>query len=245
VIDAGGAGRLARLCRTARVAAVLLVPAVHSPTGRVRRRSVLRELATELDGLGRPVIEDNTVADLVFSGNRPPSLATWCERAPVVSVESTSKVGWGGLRVGWLRGPAELVERTVVARGRTDFGTGVASQLLALELLERYDDLVASRRVSLARAAKEMARLLRLHVPDWTFDVPAGGLSLWVDTGVDADTLAGHALRYGVTVAPGSSAAVCQDARTYLRLCFDRPALELESAVVRLRHAYEDARGWR
>jgi DNA-binding transcriptional MocR family regulator len=90
-----------------------------------------------------------------------------------------------------------------------------------------------------------MTRLLRRHLPEWTFEVPGGGLSLWVDTGIDADGLAAHALRHGVTVAPGSSAAVCEDARTYLRLCFDRPTLELEAAVARMRHAYEDARGWR
>jgi DNA-binding transcriptional MocR family regulator len=241
----GGGGRLARMCRSGRVAAVLLVPAVHSPTGRVRRRAVVRDLATELDALGRPVIEDNTVADLVFTGRRPPSLAVWCTRAPVISVESTSKVGWGGLRVGWLRASADLVARTVVTRGRTDYGTSVASQLLALQLLERYDEVVAARQTALARAAKEFARLLHEQLAGWTFDAPGGGLSLWVDTGVDADALAGHALHHGVTVAPGSSAAVGEDARTRLRLCFDRPALELEAAVVRLRRADEDTRGRR
>jgi DNA-binding transcriptional MocR family regulator len=205
----------------------------------------VRDLATELDALGRPVIEDNTVADLGFARTRAPSLAEWCERADVLSVESTSKVAWGGLRVGWLRGPAEVVARTVVSRGRTDFGTAVPSQLLALRLLEGYDDLVAARRAALGRSAQQMTRLLRRHLPEWTFDAPGGGLSLWVDTGVDAEELAGHALRHGVTVAPGWSCAWREDARTYLRLCFDRPALELEAAVVRLRRAFEDTRGWR
>lgn len=92
---------------------LLLVPAVHSPTGRVRRRLQLEALARQLDTARLPTIEDNTVADLAFAGGRPPSLASLCRRAPVVSVESTSKVGWGGLRVGWIRAAPDLIVATL------------------------------------------------------------------------------------------------------------------------------------
>jgi DNA-binding transcriptional MocR family regulator len=192
-----------------------------------------------------PVIEDNTVADLAFTGPRPPSLATLCARVPVISVESTSKVAWGGLRVGWLRADPAVVERTVVERERTDFGTSVPAQLLALRLLDDYDALIGARRSTLGARAKLFTRLLRKHLPEWHGEQPGGGLSTWVDTGVDAESLAGHALRHGVTVASGSSASRSEHGRTHLRLCFDRPAVELEAAVRRLRPAFEDARGWR
>jgi DNA-binding transcriptional MocR family regulator len=82
-------------------------------------------------------------------------------------------------------------------------------------------------------------------MPDWRGEAPGGGLSTWIDTGVDAEVLAAHALRHGVTVAPGSSASRLPAARTHLRLCFDRPALELEAALTRLSRAWEDSRGWR
>lgn len=68
---------------------------------------------------------------------------------------------------------------------------------------------------------------------------------MWIHTGVDGDVLAAHALRYGVTVAPGSTASRSPRARSFLRLCFDRPALELDAAFERLARAYEDARGRR
>ncbi len=238
-------GEFVRLCRGGRARAVVLVPATHSPTGRVRRRADLRRLAERLDMLGLPVVEDNTVADLVFVGRRPPSLATLCDAVPVISVESMSKVAWGGLRVGWLRAAAHEIDRTVRERSRVDFGTSVPSQLLARQLLEHYDVLVAERRRSLAARAKLFAGLVRERLPEWRGEAPDGGLSTWIDTRVDAEVLAAHALRHGVTVAPGSSASRLPAARTHLRLCFDRPALELEAAVARLARAWEDTRGWR
>ena len=87
--------QLSKLLIAGRARAVLLIPAVHSPTGRVRHRLQLEALAHQLDTARLPTIEDNTLADLAFTGGRPPSLASLCRRAPVISVESTSKVGWG------------------------------------------------------------------------------------------------------------------------------------------------------
>jgi DNA-binding transcriptional MocR family regulator len=237
--------RLVKLLRGGRARAALLAPAVHSPTGRVRTATSMQRLAGRLDAARIPVIEDNTVADLAFRGTRPPSLASLCARAPVISVETTSKVAWGGLRVGWLRADTELVERTVTERARTDFGTSVPSQLLARQLLEQYDHLVEQRRESLRLAAMTFTRLLHDAFPRWTWQRPAGGLSVWVDTGVDTEQLAAHALRHGVTVASGTTASLATTARTHLRLCFDRPLVELQTGIARLQRAYEDAIGWR
>jgi DNA-binding transcriptional MocR family regulator len=244
-VDDDESKRLARLLRGGRVRAAFLVPAVHSPTGRVRTTAAMRRLARLLDVAAIPVIEDNTVADLTFRGKRPPSLAALCERAPVVSVESTSKVAWGGLRVGWLRADPPLVERTVAARTRRDFGTSVPSQLLALRLLEHYDDVVARRRESLRLAATTFTNLLREALPTWDVRRPAGGLSMWVDIGVDAEALTAAARRHRVTVAPGRTASLGVNARTHLRLCFDRPLVELEQGVAGLQRAYEDVTGTR
>lgn len=236
-LDALDEGGLQRLCRAGRARVVFLVPGVHSPTGRVRGAGTIRRLARELDELGLPVVADDTVADLAFDGHRPLPLAAACTRAPVVSVESTSKTAWGGLRVGWLRAGRDVIERTVTERSRHDFGTAIPSQLLALRLLRDDETFVARRREALSSAAATMTRLLRRELPQWRFVPPGGGLSMWIDTGVDAERLAERALQHGVTVAPGSTASRGDDARTHLRLCFDRPPLELEAAVTRLARA--------
>ncbi len=152
---------LTNLVKARRAKALLLVPAVHSPTGKVRHAQQLHALAEQLDLIGLPTIEDNTVADLVFRGKRPPSLASLCHKVPVISVESTSKVGWGGLRVGWVRGPQAVIEATITERSRTDYGTSVPSQLLVIKLLADYDSVVRQRRKALKSSA---ARFAESHV---------------------------------------------------------------------------------
>ena len=237
--------QLSKLLIAGRARAVLLVPAVHSPTGRVRRRLQLEALARQLDTARLPTIEDNTLADLAFTGGRPPSLASLCRRAPVISVESTSKVGWGGLRVGWIRAAPGLIDATVTERERTDYGTSVPSQLVALQLLSTYDQVISRRRQALKQSAATFTRLVRKHLPDWTWQPPDGGLSAWIDTRVDTDLLLEHALRHRVAFATGPSASRSPSARTHLRACFDRPAVELEAAIIRLARAANDTRGYR
>jgi DNA-binding transcriptional MocR family regulator len=232
---------LVRLCRSRRVRATVLLPALHSPTGRRLPRRARAALATALDACpGILVVEDNTLADLAFRARRPPSLATLCRTAPVVSVESLSKVAWGGLRVGWLRADPGLLAPVIARRGATDIGSPVPSQVLAAALLDRLDPMIVQRRAVLAQRAATLTRLLKAALPDWRFPAPDGGLSLWVDLGpaVTADQFAEAALAYGVAVAPGSSACVARSGDHHLRLCFDRPEAELTLAADRLAAAW-------
>src|SRR5437763_4244026 len=142
--------------------AAFLLPAVHNPTGRVLDPGRRRALARTLDTLDMAVIEDNTLANLTYdhAAGRPPSLAELCRRAMVVSVETTSKVAWGGLRVGWLRAPAGMIERSVRNRTSADLGCSVPAQMFALRLLDHYDDLIAARRPALRASAGRFAGLL-------------------------------------------------------------------------------------
>ena len=247
-----------------------LLPAVHNPTGRVLDPGRRQALARMLDRLDLTVVEDNTLADLTYeepadrwaagrgggvageaggagrgggagASGRPPSLAKLCQRALVVTVETTSKVAWGGLRVGWLRAPAAVVERSVRLRTSGDLGCSVPAQLLALQLLDHYDELIAARRPALRASAARFAALLTAALPGCTFDPPAGGLSLWVRLpgGADAAAFASRALRHGVSVAPGHFASPA-GGHDHLRLCHDRPDAELAEGAARLAAAWSE-----
>jgi len=224
----------------ARVA--FLLPAGHNPTGRVLDPGRRQALARSLDKLELTVVEDNTLADLAYGEPRPSSLAALCRRAVVVTVETTSKVAWGGLRVGWLRAPAGVIERTVRIRTSGDLGCSVPAQLLALQLLDRYDELIAARRPALQGSAARFAALLTEALPGCTFDPPAGGLSLWVRLpgGADAAAFASRALRHGVSVAPGLFASPT-GGHDRLRLCHDRPEEEIREGIARLAAAWSES----
>src|SRR5690606_20772844 len=102
---------LRRAVERLRPAAICLNPHHHNPTGTRlsdRRRQEVADIAGDY---GVPVVEDRAYASLAFDGRVPPPLAVHRPDAPIVVIESLSKVVWDGLRVGWLRASADLVGR--------------------------------------------------------------------------------------------------------------------------------------
>ncbi len=124
-----------------------------NPTGTITPASRLRALAAVLDRHSVPVIEDATLAHLAFHGPVP-LFAEHCRSATVVSVDSLSKTCWAGLRLGWMRGSAPIVEQTMYRHLAFDLGPSVPSQLLALGFLPKLGEIVAERRQRLAAAVE-------------------------------------------------------------------------------------------
>ena len=213
-----------------------------NPTGVVTSPARLRTLAAILDEHDAVVIEDATLAELVFAGRPPTDLARLCRRATVVSVGSFSKVLWGGLRVGWLRAPLPVIDRTLHRRLAQDLGPSTPSQLLTLALLPHLADIVASRRAFLADNTRPRRRRCCAprsrsgRCPD-----PAGGSALWVDTGLrDTDALVQVAHRLGVHLAPGSIAVEGRRADPHLRICVDRPWPLVDAGLRRVGAAWRE-----
>jgi DNA-binding transcriptional MocR family regulator len=220
---------------------VYVQAAAQNPTGIVTPPSRLRALAAILDEHDATVIEDSTLAELVFAGRPQVDLARLCRRATVVSVGSFSKVFWAGLRVGWLRGSVPVVDRTLHRRLALDLGPAAPSQLLALGLLPHLDEIAASRRAFLASSVARGAELLRAEVPEWHVPDPEGGSALWVDTGLgDTDALVQVGHRHGVHLAPGSIAVEGRRPDPHLRVCVDRPWPMVEAGVRRMGAAWRD-----
>jgi DNA-binding transcriptional MocR family regulator len=212
-----------------------------NPTGVVTAPSRLRTLAAILDEHDAVVIEDTTLAELVFAGRPPTDLARLCRRATVVSVGSFSKVLWGGLRVGWLRASLPVIDRTLHRRLAQDLGASTPSQLLTLALVPHLADIAERRRAFLADNIERGAALLRAEVPEWSVPDPAGGSALWVDTGLrDTDALVQVAHRLGVHLAPGSIAVEGRRADPHLRICVDRPWPLVDAGLRRVGAAWRE-----
>jgi DNA-binding transcriptional MocR family regulator len=214
-----------------------------NPTGVVTSPGRLRALAAVLDEHDAIVVEDSTLAELVFTGRPPTDLARLCRRATVVSVGSFSKVLWGGLRVGWLRASMPIVDRTLHRRLAQDLGPSTPSQLLTMALLPHLAEIAASRRAFLADNVARGAALLRAEIPEWTLVEPAGGSALWVDTGLgDTDGLVQVAHRHGVHLAPGSIAVEGRRPDSHLRICVDRPWPLVDAGLRRVGVAWRELR---
>jgi DNA-binding transcriptional MocR family regulator len=219
---------------------VYLVPTFHNPTGALMPEGARREIARIADQTEVPIVEDDTLADLTLGAEPPPPIAAFAKGGPVVTVGSLSKVLWGGLRIGWIRAPEPILARLTRLKILTDLGCSVLSQLAAVELLGRLDEIRRERRREVRTKYRRLATLLEKHLPSWSWTPPAGGLSLWVRLPHgDATGFAQAALRHGVAVVPGPLASPDSGGSDRLRLPFVHDAETMTEGVKRLARAWQ------
>lgn len=220
-----------------------LQTSVHNPTGFVADEWQLRSLAHACDELNLTVLEDLVLADLRYDGSRPTPLAGLAQSATVLAIGSISKLGWGGLRIGWLQAPQSLLDRLVRARLSDDLGSSIPSQVIAAGVLANFDQVAEVRQATLKDRSDVAYAFLSERVPEWNILPPKGGLSMWVELPEPhAEPLAQLAARHGVTVATGTSASVGNQALWHIRLCFDRPEAQLLEGLGRLVAAWAAAK---
>jgi DNA-binding transcriptional MocR family regulator len=219
---------------------VFLVPTCHNPTGGVmheqRRRELLR-VCREHDVL---VIEDLTTADIVFDGEAPPTLAELAGVKRVVTVGSFSKVLWGGLRVGWIRGPRALVLRLGRLRAARDLGGGSLDQAAVVAALGDLDEIIVARRRMASERHDRLRAELEARMPEWTIAPSRGGYSLWVQLpSHTGEELAAAAMTRGVAIAAGSNSGPEDRFIDHVRLCHPAPLERLTEAAARLEAAWQ------
>lgn len=222
-----------------RPALAYVVPHLHNPTGSVLPPLLGRRLVAAAESLGVPLVDDEVLSELRFEGAGPPPLCSY--GAEVVGVGSLSKAVWGGLRIGWVRGPAPLVARLARLKALHDLGSDVPAQLVAARLLGAFPPLLAAR-VAELRAGHDLLRaeLARL-LPSWQCPPAVGGQTLWVRLPHgDGVCFAQVALRHGVAVLPGSTMDALGGSTRMLRLHFLLPPDTLVEAVRRLATAWAE-----
>jgi DNA-binding transcriptional MocR family regulator len=151
-VDALGAA-----LRRSTPALAYLIPDFQNPTGLRMPEATRADVAIQLRATRTPVVVDETLVELDLDGGPVPSPLAAAVGDLAITVGSASKTFWGGLRLGWLRAPADVVARLVAARSATDLGCPVFEQLLLAELLDR-PDLLPPRLDALRAAARRAAR---------------------------------------------------------------------------------------
>jgi DNA-binding transcriptional MocR family regulator len=233
-------GRLEHVVRTHRPALVYLIPAYQNPTGLIMsagtRHRVAAIAAAHPDTL---FVDDMTLAELPLrDGPRlPPLAALGPSRPNMVSVGSLSKLYWGGLRTGWIRGSEGLIARLAAAKAAADQGSAAFGQAIAAALLRgQHEDIVKWRGEWLRARYDALAGALRASLPGWTWPEPDGGLCLWARLPGEADSsaFAQAALRAGVALVPGRLLSASNEAGSFARLAFTQPPDVLRAAVRRL-----------
>jgi DNA-binding transcriptional MocR family regulator len=225
--------------------ALYCIPTFQSPTGHVMSEHARRTLVNLAREHKVPILEECALENTAFGGSTPRSLA-YFDPENVVSMGSLNLVFWPGIHIGWIRASTSVAARLGRLKVLSDLGTSVPSQVLALRVLESLDDIATFRRRQLKGNCDLLCQRLAEQLPQWQFNKPSGGLSLWVRLPFgDATSFAQFAARAGVRVLPGSSMTIDGSCTEYLRLPLTVCPDTIEAAIVRLAsawHRYERTR---
>ena len=216
-----------------------LIPDFQNPTGALMSTEQRTRLLRAARATGTWLLIDETMAEMTLSAPAPApfaSLAHQGESEQIITVGSLSKTHWGGLRTGWVRAGSRLINELAALRIHVDLAPSLLDQVLAKTLLPGMDAVLRERLPQLRERRDALAASLARQLPEWRWQLPSGGLSLWVDLGRPvAGALAQAAPAHGVNIQPGSRFAA--DAGTHehrLRIPFVHDPETAEEAVRRL-----------
>lgn len=207
-----------------------LMPDFHNPTGMSMSVHEREFLAAAAAREGTVLVVDETTALLDIDRGPLPPMA--CFSPNILTLGSLGKVAWGGLRIGWIRGPRDMLAQILRNRPAVDLGTPLVEQLAATHLLADLPSMVASRSLDLRRGRDNAVSLLREALPQWKVRSPDGGLNLWINTEtVSSSALALAARAEGLGLVPGPRFGIDGAFERYLRLPFSYGEGQMRDAV--------------
>jgi DNA-binding transcriptional MocR family regulator len=218
-----------------------IIPNFQNPAGytlSLAKREALLALAAEYEFI---VFEDDPYVALRFRGESLPTMLSM-DPDRVVYASSFSKTVCPGVRVGYLVGPAALIEAVSELARDTYISPSMISQAIVYEFcasgaIERSIETV---RGALAERSEALTEALRRELPDAQFTPPDGGYFMWVTlpAGTDVEALAHAAAEIGVSFVKGSD-FLLEGGENTMRLAFAGVTpKQIDVGVTRLGAAY-------
>jgi DNA-binding transcriptional MocR family regulator len=227
-------------------ALVHAIPNFHNPAGctlSAPKRERLVELAAEL---GFSIFEDDPYRELSFEEEPPPTMLSQDGAEKVIYASSFSKTVSPGVRVGYLAGPAERIDKLAKRASELYISPNMLAESIVWELCRSgaLDENIAFVRGALRERRDALVEALRDQLPEAEFVVPGGGYFLWLTLGDDVDSaeLLLAALEEGVAFVAGPD-FMLEGGRASLRLSFAPvPAEQIAEGISRLSRALERTR---
>ncbi|MBQ8524018.1 MAG: PLP-dependent aminotransferase family protein [Clostridia bacterium] len=187
-----------------------VIPTFHNPAGitsTAENRKKVYEIAKKH---GLIILEDNPYGELRFAGEDVPTIKSIDTEGIVLYCSSFSKILSAGMRVGFIRGPREIIQKMVIAKQVEDVHTNMLFQMLCHRFMTECDldaHIAGIRKLYGAKCAL-MLECLDREMPDFvSFTRPEGGLFIWctLPDDLDAAEFVRRALEKKVAVVPGAT----------------------------------------
>jgi len=201
-----------------------------------RRKRVL-EIARKFEVF---ILEDNPYDKLRFEGEPLPSIYSLDNEGYVISLGTFSKILCPGLRLAWVLGDKEIIEKIVIMKQATDLCTTILNQLIVYEYCRQNDiDKNIESNIKIYRKKRDvMLNALSKYFPSeasWT--KPEGGFFVFVTLPeyIDVDEMFPEAIEEGVAYVSGSAFFANGKGKNTMRLSFCYPKEEdIEEGIKRL-----------
>ncbi len=188
---------------------IYVIPTFQNPAGittSLEKRRAILDLAEKYDAI---ILEDNPYGELRFAGNEVPTIKSLDTKGRVVYCSSFSKILSAGMRIGFLCGPKEIIQKIVVVKQVNDVHTNQFFQMVASKFIEQYglDEHIEFIRGLYRDKCELMLSCLDKYVGDKAeYTRPEGGLFIWLTVkGGNGDEIAKKAIANKVAVVTGSS----------------------------------------
>ena len=223
-----------------------IIPNYQNPAGVTLSEPKRRELLELAVQYGFILFEDDPYVDIRFRGEALPSMLSMDTEGVVVHASSFTKTVCPGVRVGYLVGPAALIDAIAKKATNLYISPGMVSEAIVHQFCVSgdIDRSVATVSAALGERATVLAEAIRKHIPGATFTEPDGGYFLWMDlpSDVDVEKLFPAAMRKGVAIVKGSD-FLLDGGRNSVRLAFSAVTVDqIEEGVRRLAAAIEQVR---
>ena len=188
---------------------IYVIPTFQNPAGittSLEKRKAILELAEKYNVI---ILEDNPYGELRFSGEDVPTIKSLDKNGRVVYCSSFSKILSAGMRIGFVCGPKEIVQKMVVVKQVNDVHTNQFFQMVASKFIDQYG---LDEHINFIRGLyKEKCDLMLQQLDEYVGDKavytrPEGGLFIWLTVnGGNGDDIAKKAIANKVAVVTGSS----------------------------------------
>ena len=206
----------------ARIKFIYTVPTFENPLGTDMGLQRRLDILSVAQRSGIPILEDDCYVDLRYEGEASPSIYSLDDSGSVMYCGSSSKIIGPGMRLGWVAGPREVIERVgTIQLGATPSQFSV---LAALHYLResREEHISELTRVYKSRRDTMLAALGEHFGPGAVTSRPDGGMFLWVKLpeGTDTPALLGKAKAKDIRYGPGPIFSPSGEGANYLRLAY-------------------------
>ena len=201
---------------------IYVIPNFQNPSGitlSFERRKELLEIANER---GLTVIEDDPYGALRFAGAHVPALKSMDN--DVVYLGTFSKVLSPGIRLGYVVGPHDVIEKLNIAKQAVDLATSSVSTYIAQAYVSGgYMDKQIPKIIDLYRQKRDLMieSFVNYFPGDVEYTRPNGGMFLWVTRkGANTDKMFEEAVKQKVLYVVGSAFYPDEDNHESMRLNF-------------------------